>query len=124
MNIFESTIKSYQKIWEEVESRDFTPEEINFVASAVVVQGNYARSIHFTYTNGKYCFIPIEPGSVINYPKETAVNATVDMQRIELVSLKYIGDDPTVPKNTFKIRFKPIQIKPEVVQSFDNPFGI
>lgn len=124
MNFFEEVLKGYNPQWEAVNVREFTDSEKTFMGKIVVHQGNYDRSIMFTGQNGKKYFIPIEKSSVSKYLSEMAPGATLDANRLLMVQLKYIGDDPNYKvKTTYKVRYT--DSKDETpIDNFDDPFGL
>lgn len=108
------------KNWEEVEVRQFSPEECAAIQSVKVVAGEYSKRACFTITvkgETKIAYKSIEPIA------DVKVGDTLDPHDLSFVFLKYIGTDPNQKKlKDVKIRVNTPTEKEEV--DFDNPFGL
>lgn len=115
MGVFDA-IKLYASEWEETGCRKFSPEECGKVINCMVANSKWGKSVMFVFPEGKR-YIPLEPTANVN------AGDALDVTRIELVSLKYIGTDITrKDKVVLRVRVNPADFG-EVV-SFDNPFGL
>lgn len=115
---FLDLIKIYKSEWQEVNSRKFTENECKQISEAVVVASKYGKSVCLTIIGKGKGFIPLEPIA------RAEIGDKLNPAEIELVNLKYVGDNPTQAKtDILRIR---IPEKEEIVDvvSFDNPFGI
>ena len=115
---FYDLIKIYKSEWEEVSSRKFTEAEVNAVQEATVVASKYGKSVCFFIPSKGKGFVPLEPIAKVN------LGDKLNMSEIELVNLKYIGNDINQAKDhIMRIRVPEKNDQLEVV-SFDNPFGV
>lgn len=85
MNIL-NAIKVYPSSWNEVESRNFTSEELSGVEEAFVHEGTYGLSVCLILKSGGKGFIPLDQNSVMT------VGEPVDLSLCQLVTLKR-GDE-------------------------------
>lgn len=90
-NIF-STLRVYAGKWNLRSSRDFSPEEVEAVASAVVVASQYGNSVCFTMVGGGQTFIPLSQNSA------KAVGDSIDLTSAKLLTLEKPGES-----NIFRI---------------------
>lgn len=86
MNIF-ATIRIYAGKWSESDKRAFTPEEIEAVTKAEVVESQYGYSVCFYMIGGGQSYIPLDQNSSAN------VGDVVDLSKAELVTLSKTGED-------------------------------
>lgn len=84
-NIF-STLRVYAGKWNLKSSRDFSPEEVEAVASAVVVASQYGNSVCFTMVGGGQTFIPLSQNSA------KAVGDSIDLTSAKLLTLGKSGE--------------------------------
>lgn len=84
-NIF-STLRVYAGKWNLKSSRDFSPEEVEAVASAVVVASQYGNSVCFTMVGGGQTFIPLSQNSA------KAVGDSIDLTSAKLLTLEKSGE--------------------------------
>lgn len=84
-NIF-STLRVYAGKWNLKSSRDFSPEEVKAVASAVVVASQYGNSVCFTMVGGGQTFIPLSQNSA------KAVGDSIDLTSAKLLTLEKSGE--------------------------------
>lgn len=89
MSIFNS-LQTYAAKWNQVDSRNFTAEEINAVESASVVASQYGSSVCFHMVGGGVKFIPMSNNST------KGIGETVDMKTAKLVTLSREGDGDIV----------------------------
>ena len=86
MSIFDS-IKIYVPMkWQVKNSRSFSPEEIEGVQSAVIVDSEYGSSVCFTMVSGGKGYIPVSRDCNAN------VGDTVDLSKARLLTLSREGD--------------------------------
>lgn len=85
MNIF-SSLTHYGE-WIVKNRRNFNEEEINSIASAVVVPSQYGNSVQFNMVGGGMTFIPLSNQSV------KAVGEKVDVANAKLITLSKPGED-------------------------------
>lgn len=76
----------YAAKWSPKETRNFTPEEIDAVSSAVVVASEYGNSVCFFMKAGGQCYIPLSQDATIG------VGESVDLNKAQLVTLERQGD--------------------------------
>jgi hypothetical protein len=86
MNIF-ANLQVYAQKWSVKEERSFTSDEINMVASAVVVSSTYGSSVEFTMKNGGMTFIPLSQDSSVG------IGESIDISKAKLVTLQKSGED-------------------------------
>lgn len=84
-NIF-STLRVYAGKWNLKSSRDFSPEEVEAVASAVVVASQYGNSVCFTMVGGGQTFIPLSQNSA------KAVGDSINLTSAKLLTLEKSGE--------------------------------
>lgn len=89
MNIF-ANLQVYAQKWALKEERPFTPDEINMVASAVVVSSTYGSSVEFTMKNGGMTFIPLSQDSSVG------IGEIIDLSKAKLITLQKSGEDDIV----------------------------
>lgn len=85
MNIFAS-LKVYAGKWSEKEIRDFSAEEIEAIATAVVVPSQYGNSVQFIRKEGGLSFIPLDQNSNVG------VGEMIDLSKAKLVTLQKEGE--------------------------------
>lgn len=85
MNIFNS-LRIYAGKWEVKSTRDFTPEEINAVSHAVVVDSTYGLSVQFTMKNGGLTFIPLSQDASLG------IGEIVDLTKAKVLTLGKSGE--------------------------------
>ena len=85
MNIF-SSLRVYAGSWAVKASRAFSPEEINAVDHAKVVDSQYGSSVCFFMKSGGQTFIPLSTNSSL------AVGDDVDLNNAKLLTLGRAGD--------------------------------
>ena len=115
---FLDLIKIYKSDWQEVSSRKFSETECNQISEAVVVASKYGKSVCFIIPSKGKGFIPLEPIA------RAEIGDKLKVSELELVNLKYVGEDPTQAKtDIMRVR---IPEKEEIIDavSFDNPFGL
>lgn len=94
MSIFNS-LKIYQTKYQQAgEDRNFTQEEIEAVASATVVWGEYGKSCCFSMKGGGCAFIPMSNDSIAD------VGTTVDLTKAKLRHLVKEGE-PDIDRVVF-----------------------
>lgn len=86
MNIF-ANLRVYAGKWNVKETRDFTPEEIASVDTAVVVPSTYGNSVCFYMREGGQCFLPLATDAVVG------VGEVIDLTKAKLVTLSRVGDE-------------------------------
>lgn len=86
MNIFDKLIH-YSDSWSVTDSRDFSQEEQDAVARAVVVNSTYGLSVCFCMLGGGKTFIPLSINSTLT------AGDTVDVSKAKLLTLSREGDD-------------------------------
>lgn len=84
-NIF-SSLRVYAGKWNLKSSRDFSPEEIAAVSSAVVVASQYGNSVCFTMIGGGQTFIPLSQNSA------KAVGDSINLASAKLLTLGKPGE--------------------------------
>lgn len=89
MNIF-ANLQVYAQKWSVKEERPFTSEEIDMVASAVVVSSTYGYSVEFTMKNGGMTFIPLSQDSSVG------IGEVIDISKAKLVTLQKSGEDDII----------------------------
>ncbi len=115
---FLDLLKIYKSEWQEVAARKFNKRECEQISEAIVVASKYGKSVCFTIIGKGKGFVPLEPIA------RAEIGDKLNPAELELVNLKYVGDDPLQTKtDILRIR---IPEKEEVVSvvSFDNPFGL
>ena len=115
---FLDLIKIYKSEWEEVNVRKFDSKECQAISEATVVASKYGKSVCFVIPGKGKGFIPLEPIA------RAEIGDKLDPRDLELVNLKYIGDDPTqVKTDIMRVR---IPEKEEIISTidFNNPFGV
>jgi len=80
MTVFDS-LKCYGNAYKVKDSRNFTPEEVNMVSSAKVINGEYGLSVCFFMKAGGTTYIPVSRDSVVS------VGDTVDLTKAKLLTL-------------------------------------
>lgn len=85
MNIFNS-LRKYAGKWAVVDSRAFTAEEQNAVASATVVPSQYGNSVCFLMVGGGQTFIPLSQNS------SKTVGELIDLKTAKLLTLEKEGE--------------------------------
>lgn len=86
MNIF-SALRIYAGKWDVSDSRSFSQDEINAVASATVVDSQYGQSVCFVMKTGGMTFIPLDQNS------HKATGDSVDLSSAKLLTLSKQGED-------------------------------
>ena len=89
---FLDLIKIYKSDWQEVSSRKFSETECNQISEAVVVASKYGKSVCFIIPSKGKGFIPLEPIA------RAEIGDKLKVSELELVNLKYVGDNPTQAK--------------------------
>jgi hypothetical protein len=111
-------IKIYKREWEEISTRKFDEKECEQISDVTVVASKYGKSVMFFIPGKGKAFIPLEPLA------NAELGAKLDIHEIELVNLKYVGDDPNqTKKNIMRIRVPEKSDTMDVVD-FNNPFGV
>lgn len=85
MNIFAS-LKVYAGKWSEKETREFSAEEIEAIAMAVVVPSQYGNSVQFIRKEGGMSFIPLDQNSNVG------IGEMIDLTKARLVTLEKEGE--------------------------------
>lgn len=85
MNIFAS-LKIYAGKWSEKEAREFSTEEIEAIAMAVVVPSQYGNSVQFIRKEGGMSFIPLDQNA------NAGVGEVIDLTKAKLVTLEKEGE--------------------------------
>lgn len=85
-NIFSNLFK-YAEKWNLKDSRDFTPEEIKAVNSAVVVGSQYGNSVCFSMVGGGMTFIPLSNNS------SKGIGESIDLSSAKLLTLEKAGEN-------------------------------
>ena len=85
MNIF-SLLKTYAGKWTVKATREFTPEEIAAVSSAVVVASEYGNSVCFHMAAGGMTFIPLANDST------KGVGESINLSECKLLTLSREGE--------------------------------
>ena len=85
MNIF-SSLRKYAAKWSVKNTRNFTPEEIAAVSSAVVVASQYGNSVCFFMKGGGQCYIPLSQDATIG------TGESVDLNKAQIITLERQGD--------------------------------
>lgn len=88
LNIF-SQLKKYNASWQVVEDRNFIKEEIDSVASAVVVPSEYGLSVQFIFKTGQSSYIPLSNDASLG------VGEIVDLTKAHLITLNRVEDNGT-----------------------------
>ena len=79
----------------------------------------------FFLKNGAYKYIALEKSSVTMYLDEMNPEDELDVSRMQIVAMNYVGTDPKYKgKQIFRIRYTEPKEEDTTVTSFDNPFGI
>ena len=86
MNIF-SKLFVYAGKWIQKESRAFTPEEVNLISRATVVESQFGNSVCFFMKAGGQTFIPLSNDSTL------VVGDNVDITKAQLLTLGKDGED-------------------------------
>ena len=86
MNIF-NALRVYAGKWNEKNSRDFTPEEVEAVQEAKVVESQYGYSVCFTMKSGGTTYIPLDQNS------SASEGDIVNLSTAKLVTLSKVGED-------------------------------
>lgn len=84
-NIFAS-LRTYAGKWSEKSRRNFTPEEVNAVSSAAVVNSNFGLSVCFLMKSGGQTYIPLANTS------SKGVGEVIDLNEASLVTLQKDGE--------------------------------
>lgn len=92
MNIFAS-LKVYAGKWSEKETREFSAEEIEAIAMAVVVPSQYGNSVQFIRKEGGMSFIPLDQNSNVG------IGEMIDLTKARLVTLEKEGE-----ANIYRVR--------------------
>lgn len=74
--------------WELADTRKFTQEEINMVASAEVVPSQYGKSVKFALVGGGCVYIPVSRDSAVG------TGQVVDLQAARILTLTKPGESP------------------------------
>lgn len=85
-NIFNSLVQ-YATPWSVKETRDFTKEEIEAVAEAVVVPSQYGNSVCFTMVRGGQTYIPLSNNS------SKGVGEYINLAEAKLLTLEKAGEN-------------------------------
>lgn len=85
MNIF-STLRTYAGKWSVKSSRAFSPEEVEAVASAVVVPSQYGNSVCFMMVGGGQTYIPLANDATVG------VGESIDLTKAKLLTLGKEGE--------------------------------
>lgn len=85
MNIF-SSLQHYGE-WTVKNRRSFNEDEVNCIASAVVVPSQYGNSVQFNMVGGGMTFIPLSNQSI------KAVGEAIDVASAKLLTLSKPGED-------------------------------
>ena len=88
-NVFQ-TLTKYAGNWAVINRRDFNDEEKAAVKSATVVSSQYGSSVCFMMASGGQTYIPVSRDSNL------AVGDTVDLNKVELLTLHRDGDEDIV----------------------------
>lgn len=88
-NVF-ATLTNYAGNWTVTNRRDFNEEEKAAVKSASVVSSQYGSSVCFIMKSGGQTYIPVSRDS------ELAVGDTVDLDKVQLLTLHRDGDGDIV----------------------------
>lgn len=88
-NVF-ATLTNYAGNWAVTNRRDFNEEEKAAVKSASVVSSQYGSSVCFIMKSGGQTYIPVSRDS------ELAVGDTVDLDKVQLLTLHRDGDGDIV----------------------------
>ena len=86
MNIF-SGRKVYGGKWSVKSVRKFTPEELNLVSKAQVVESQYGNSACFFMTNGSNIYIPMANDA------KSEVGDYLQLSECEIVTLEKAGEN-------------------------------
>ena len=86
MNIF-SGRKVYGGKWSVKSVRKFTPEELNLVSKAQVVESQYGNSACFFMNNGSTIYIPMANDAV------SGVGDYLQLSECEVVTLEKLGEN-------------------------------
>ena len=89
MNIFES-LQVYAGKWSVKSSREFAPEEISAVSSAVVVPSQYGNSVMFTMIGGGQTYIPLAQDATVG------VGEIIDLSKASLLTLGKDGESDII----------------------------
>jgi len=92
MNIFAS-LRIYAGKWNESAKRAFTPEEVEAVDKAEVVESNYGFSVCFFMQGGGQSYIPLDQNS------SAGIGDIIDLSKAELVTLSKAGE-----KDIYRVR--------------------
>ena len=85
MNIFQN-LRVYAGKWQVKASRAFSPEEVDAVERASVVDSQYGSSVCFFMKSGGQTFIPLSTNSSL------ALGDDVDLTKAKLLTLSREGD--------------------------------
>lgn len=85
MNIF-NVLKVYAGKWVVKATREFTPEEIAAVSSAVIVASEYGNSVCFHMVSGGMTFIPLANDST------KGVGESINLSECKLITLGKEGE--------------------------------
>ena len=85
-NFIFSNLQQYAANWSKVSSRNFTPQEIEAVKSAVVVPSQYGTSVCFFMKNGSQSYIPVGRDSSLQE------GDVVDLGKAQLIELSKPGE--------------------------------
>ena len=88
-NVF-SGLTNYAGNWSVINRRDFNEEEKAAVRSAHVVSSQYGSSVCFMMRSGGQTYIPVSRDSNL------AVGDSIDMDKVELLTLHRDGDEDIV----------------------------
>lgn len=121
-----SVLKGYKKQWDIVDSRNFNEQELAALAeTAKCVASNYGRSYCFTMpSTGKNVFIPCDSLDSVD------IGESVPTKDIDIIQLKYLGEDPNILKNlkpdrtTLRAKYTERLEKDVEATDFNNPLGI
>lgn len=86
MNFFLS-LRVYAGQWNEKDVRSFTPEEIDSVEKAEVVESNFGLSVCLFMKTGGKSYVPLDRDST------KSIGDTVDLKAAQLVTLQKAGEE-------------------------------
>lgn len=86
MNIF-AHLRVYAGKWSVKETRSFSPEELSWVITAVVVPSQYGNSVQFSLNNGGLTYIPLDQNS------NCSIGEVIDLTKAKLTTLSKSGEN-------------------------------
>lgn len=92
LNSWQTLLEKYKPDWKEVSKRKFKEIECAHISEAVVVPSKYGKSVCFNIIGKGKAFIPLDPIA------RAEIGDKLNPAEIELVSLKYVGDNPIQAK--------------------------